>query len=68
METLLALLILIIITGALLGGNSLGETVRKGCGCLIAIVVITIVIAMLILSQTDSETMPENQELISNVD
>jgi hypothetical protein len=43
---IVALLIVIIILGALAGGNSFGGTVRKGCGCLAAIVVVLLVLAL----------------------
>lgn len=33
----IVLLVVIIILGALVGGNSLGETIRKGLGCLLVI-------------------------------
>ncbi len=41
------LLIIIIILGALAGGNSFGETVRTGCGCLVAIIVVLFVLALM---------------------
>lgn len=37
---LLALLVIVVILGALAGGNSFGETIRTGCGCLLVIVLI----------------------------
>jgi hypothetical protein len=41
-------LIGLVILGALLGGNSFGETVRKGCGFIIALVInLAILIAVL---------------------
>ncbi len=36
----LVLLVVILILGALLGGNSLGETIRKGLGCLVVILLV----------------------------
>lgn len=44
------LFIIIVILGALAGGNSFGGTVRKGCGCLVAIFVVMFVIAVLVAS------------------
>ena len=41
----IALLIIIVIIGALLGGNSFGETIRKGCGFLLVIILILLAIA-----------------------
>ena len=40
----IALLVIIIILGALAGGNTLGETIRSGCGCLVLIIVVVAVI------------------------
>ena len=40
----IALLVIIIILGALAGGNTLGETIRSGCGCLVLIIVLIVVI------------------------
>jgi hypothetical protein len=41
----IGLLVLIIILGALAGGNTLGETIRSGCGCLVVLFIIFLVIA-----------------------
>ena len=38
----IALLVIIIILGALAGGNTLGETIRSGCGCLVLIFVVLV--------------------------
>jgi len=43
----ITLLAIIIILGALAGGNTLGETVRSGCGCLVLIFVVLVVITMI---------------------
>ncbi len=40
------LFIVIVILGALVGGNSLGETVRKGVGCLLVIFLIALAIVI----------------------
>jgi hypothetical protein len=40
----LVLLVVIIILGALVGGNSLGETIRKGSGCLLVIALVLLVL------------------------
>ena len=45
---LVVLLIVIIILGALAGGNSFGETVRKGCGFLVVIIAILVVFLLII--------------------
>ena len=42
----LALLAILVILGALAGGNSLGETVRLGCGCLAMILLVLVVLIM----------------------
>lgn len=39
------LLVVILILGALVGGDSLGETIRKGIGCLVVIFLIVLVLA-----------------------
>lgn len=39
-----ALLVVIIILGALAGGNTLGETIRSGCGCLFVVILVIAVI------------------------
>jgi hypothetical protein len=41
------LLVIVIILGALAGGNSFGETIRAGCGCLVAIIVVLSVLALM---------------------
>lgn len=40
------LLIIIILLGALAGGDSLGETIRKGIGCLVVIFLVILVLAI----------------------
>jgi hypothetical protein len=44
---LLGLLAIVVILGALVGGNSLGETIRGGCGCFLVIIVVFAVIAFI---------------------
>ena len=68
METLIPLLIVAIIIGAILGGKSFGETVRKGCGFLIMLLIIALVIAVFSIILTNSEKDTENQEVISTAD
>jgi len=46
----IVLLIIIVILGALSGGDSFGEVLRGGCGCLVLIIIAVIVIAYLALS------------------
>jgi hypothetical protein len=43
-----ALLVIVVILGALAGGNSFGGTIRKGCGCLVWITVVLLVLALLL--------------------
>jgi hypothetical protein len=43
----ITLLVIIIILGALAGGNTFGETIRSGCGCLVLIIVVLVVITMI---------------------
>lgn len=43
----LALLIIILILGSLAGGDSFGETVRKGCGCLIWLLIGILILAVI---------------------
>lgn len=40
------LFVVIVILGALAGGNSFGETIRNGCGCLVLIVLGLLVLAI----------------------
>ena len=40
------LFVVIVILGALAGGNSLGETIRNGIGCLVVIFLILVALAM----------------------
>jgi hypothetical protein len=42
----IVLLIVIVVLGALVGGNSFGETIRKGIGCLVVIFLILVALAM----------------------
>lgn len=42
----LALLAIVVILGALAGGNSFGETVRLGCGCLAMILLFLVALTM----------------------
>jgi hypothetical protein len=44
----IVLLIIVIILGALAGGNSLGETIREGCGCLVLLVIAAVAVLFLI--------------------
>jgi hypothetical protein len=41
------LLVVILILGALVGGNSLGETIRKGLGCLVVILLVVLALAFI---------------------
>ena len=68
METLIPLLIIVIIIGALLGGKSLGETVRIGCGVLIMLIIIAFAIGLFFYSGTDSQKTYENHNSISTSD
>ena len=65
MEVLMPLLIIVIIIGALLGGKSFGGTVRKGCGFIILLVIIFVVLGVFVNSQNNSKKTPENKEVIS---
>ena len=40
------LLVVILILGALVGGDSLGETIRKGIGCLVVMFLIALAIVV----------------------
>ena len=62
---ILVLLAVVVIIGALLGGKSFGGTVRKGCGVLILLLIIgIIVIGIFYYSKTDIE----NQESIPTLE
>ena len=66
MQTLVILLIIVIILGALLGGKSFGGTVRKGCGFLILlIIIIAVAIGAILYSVADSNNDPDNNEAVS---
>ena len=39
------LLVVILILGALAGGNSLGETIRNGIGCLVVVFLVLLALA-----------------------
>jgi hypothetical protein len=68
METLITLLIVIIIVGALLGGKSFGGTVRKGCGFLILLVVIIAAIGVFSYWRSESKMDSNNKEAVSSSD
>ncbi len=42
-----AILIILLIIGALIGGNTFGEMVRGGCGCIVIIMLISFVVVLL---------------------
>jgi heme A synthase len=50
---LLVILAVVIVIGAILGGNSFGETVRKGCGCITIIILLLIAAAIYVGSNVD---------------
>lgn len=52
METLIVLLVIAIIIGAILGGKSFGGTVRIGCGFLILLVIIIAVVGVILYSNS----------------
>lgn len=62
--TFLAFVILI---GAILGGNTLGGTVRKGCGFL-ALVIVLGSILLMVLQNLDERKIPDDKEVITTVD
>ena len=66
METLIPLLIIAIIIGALLGGKSFGGTLRKGCGFLILLVIIIVTIGVIFYSLSESKKFPHNKEAVSS--
>lgn len=41
------LFVIIILLGALAGGDSLGETIRKGIGCLVVIFLVLLVLVII---------------------
>lgn len=43
---ILGFLVVVIIIGALLGGDSLGETIRGGCGCMMWSILILVIVAV----------------------
>ena len=50
MEGWVILLIIVIMLGALAGGKSFGETISKGIGCLILVVIATVIFVAIALS------------------
>ena len=64
---ILVLLAVVVIIGALLGGKSLGGTIRKGCGFFILLLILGIVaVGILQYLSADSEnTQDEEKDLIS---
>jgi hypothetical protein len=43
-------LIIVVILGALAGGKSFGETISKGIGCLILVIIAVLILAAIALS------------------
>lgn len=44
---ILTVILIIAVLGALIGGNSFGESVRKGCGCIILLLILGLVLSIL---------------------
>lgn len=42
--TILIILLIVVVLGALFGGDSLGETIRIGCGVIAVIIIIAIAV------------------------
>ncbi|NNC94922.1 MAG: hypothetical protein HKN92_05120 [Chitinophagales bacterium] len=53
---LVALLVIVIIVGALLGAKSLGGTIRTGCGCISLVIIVGIILIGLRMNTSDSNT------------
>src|SRR6056297_3800143 len=68
MEILIPLLIIIIILGALLGGKNFGDTVRKGCGFLILLMIIIVAIILTFYSPYGFKKDTYKQETVSSSD
>ncbi len=47
---IIVFIIILAVIGALLGGDSFGEAIRGGCGCLITIIIILVVMSIMFLS------------------
>ncbi|MFC2080351.1 SH3 domain-containing protein [Bacteroidota bacterium] len=60
METLVPLIIIVIIAGAILGGKTFGGTIRKGCGFLVVLVLLIIAIVYVLYA------LPKLKEDFSN--
>ncbi len=65
MDIFIIILIVIIILGALIGGKNLGDTVRKGCGCIILILII-LLIGGIIYSTSGTKNDSTSQEAVSS--
>lgn len=50
MHTLIIVIIVLVILGAIAGGNSFGDTLRKGVGCLVSLVIIFTITIYLIFN------------------
>ncbi len=50
MGTIIIFVIIIAVLGALIGGDSFGEAIREGCGCISAIIIILIILGIYILT------------------
>lgn len=61
MESLLVILIIVIIVGALLGGKSFGGTIRKGCG-FFALILGILIVAFLLFGLLETSTSDSQQE------
>lgn len=51
MGFIIFLFVVVVFIGAFLGGNSFGGTIRSGCGCIIVIVTIVVLIVIGALSK-----------------
>ena len=59
MEIFVTLLVVILILGALIGGKSLGGIIRKGLGCLVLLLLISIGILVFTKSSTKKDAIPQ---------
>lgn len=61
------LLIVVIIFGALMGGKNLGDTVRKGCGCFVVLLIIIVGAIIYFYNKPETKKDPSPQEKVSTI-
>lgn len=68
MEIFIIILIVIIILGALIGGKNLGDTVRKGCGCIVLLLIIILIGGIIYSTSGPNEDSTPQEAILSSND